>query len=115
MSKFSKISLDGSGRVELKEKLGLSSCEVSFNKLEAGAAVPFFHAHKENEEVYLFLAGEGVFELDGERLEVKAGDVVRVAPPVMRKINAKSALEFVCIQAKENSLTQWSATDGILG
>lgn len=41
MSKFSKISLANEARVELKEKLGLTSCEVSLNELPAGAEVPF--------------------------------------------------------------------------
>lgn len=46
MSKFGKISLANEARVELKEKLGLTSCEVSLNELPAGAEVPFYHAHQ---------------------------------------------------------------------
>lgn len=115
MSKFSKISLANEARVELKEKLGLTSCEVSLNELPAGAEVPFYHAHQQNEELYLFLEGDGAIELDGEKLAVKANDAVRVAPSVMRKVMATSKLRYLCVQAKENSLTQWSATDGVMG
>lgn len=115
MPKFNKISLQNAPRVELKEQLGLTGCEISQNVMSAGAAVPFYHAHKQNEEVYLFLEGEGEIELDGEKLAVKANDAVRVAPSVMRKVSAKTDLRFLCVQVKENSLTQWSATDGIMG
>lgn len=90
MSKFSKISLANEARVELKEKLGLTSCEVSLNELPAGAEVPFYHSHQQNEELYLFLEGDGAIELDGEKLAIKANDAVRVAPSVMRKVIATS-------------------------
>ena len=115
MSKFSKISLANEARVELKEKLSLTSCEVSLNELPAGAEVPFYHAHQQNEELYLFLEGDGAIELNGEKLAVKTNDAVRVAPSVMRKVIAVSKLRYLCVQAKENSLTQWSATDGVMG
>ncbi|TQR59029.1 cupin domain-containing protein [Campylobacter troglodytis] len=115
MSKFSQIDLGLAPRIELKEKLGLTGCEVSQNILAAGKEVPFYHAHKQNEELYVFLEGEGEFELDGQILAIKANEAVRVSPSVMRKIRAKSKLRFLCIQAKENSLTQWNADDGIMG
>lgn len=115
MPKFNKISLQNAPRVELKEQLNLTGCEISQNILPAGGAVPFYHAHKQNEEVYLFLEGEGVIELDGEKVAVRANDAVRVAPSVMRKVSAKTELRFLCVQVKENSLTQWSGTDGVMG
>ena len=115
MSKFTQTSLGNEPRIELKERLGLTGCEVSQNTLLAGASVPFYHAHKQNEELYIFLAGEGAIELDGETLPVRAGDAVRVAPSVMRKVSATSELRFLCVQAKENSLAQWSGDDGIMG
>ena len=115
MSKFSKISLGNEARVELKEQLGLTGCEISQNILSAGSAVPFYHAHKQNEEVYIFLEGEGEIELDKEKIAIKANEILRVAPSVMRKISAKTNLRFLCVQVKENSLTQWSKDDGILG
>ena len=115
MSKFTQTSLGNEPRIELKERLGLTGCEVSQNILAAGSEVPFYHAHKQNEELYVFLQGEGELELDGQRLAVRAFDAVRVAPSVMRKVRAKSELRFLCIQTKENSLTQWSDKDGIMG
>lgn len=44
-------------RTELHDLLDLTGCEASVNTLPAGAAVPFVHAHKQNEELYGVLAG----------------------------------------------------------
>lgn len=65
---------------------------------------------KQNEEVYLILSGQGLFYLDGEELAVREGDVLRVDPAARRciKADANSSLRFVCIQAKANSLTQFT-------
>ncbi len=103
------------GRVTLHDKLALTGTEVSINELPVGISVPFVHAHKQNEEVYLILSGKGQFYLDGEELGVAEGDVLRVDPAAKRciKADANSPLRFVCIQARANSLTQFTETDGI--
>lgn len=38
------------------------------------------HYHKRLTEVYHILEGEGYLELDGERLEVAPGDIVKIRP-----------------------------------
>lgn len=103
------------GRVTLHDQLALTGTEVSINELPAGVSVPFVHAHQQNEEVYLILSGKGQFYLDGEELVVSEGDVVRVDPAAKRciKADANSALRFICIQAKANSLSQFTETDGV--
>jgi mannose-6-phosphate isomerase-like protein (cupin superfamily) len=103
------------GRVTLHNELALTGAEVSINELPAGVSVPFVHAHRQNEEVYLILSGRGQFYLDGDELAVSAGDVLRVDPAARRclKADASSALRFVCIQAKANSLTQFTENDGV--
>lgn len=113
MKKFSKITLETTPRVELKETLSLTGCEISHNILKAGQAVPFFHAHKENEEIYFFIEGNGAMVLDGEKIAVGKNDILRVSPPVMRKMRAVTDLRYLCIQVKENSLTQWTKEDAI--
>ena len=102
-------------RVTLHDTLALTACEVSLNQLPAGAGVPFVHAHQQNEEVYLILAGSGRFYLDGEEIAVRGGDVLRVAPAARRCItaNADDALRFVCIQARAGSLNQFTESDGV--
>ncbi len=103
------------GRVTLHDELALTGSEVSINALPAGVSVPFVHAHKQNEEVYLVLSGKGQFYLDGEEITVTEGDVLRVDPAAKRciKADAGSALRFVCIQAKANSLSQFTESDGV--
>lgn len=97
------------------EQLGLTGCEISFGQLEAGQAVPFLHTHKQNEEVYIITKGDGTFSVDGEDFEVSTGHVVRVATAGKRGIKAgESGIEYICIQAKEGSLTQKTADDGII-
>lgn len=101
-------------RADLKEQLGFTSCEISINTLEANSSVPFVHHHKENEEVYLILDGEGKIKLDNELINIKKGDVLRLAPSVKRQIFATSKLNYICIQAKENSLQNYTFTDGVV-
>lgn len=58
----------------------LTGAEISVNNLPAGAGVPFVHSHKKNEEIYIILSGQGKAVIDGETVELHAGDFVRVAP-----------------------------------
>jgi len=53
MSNYKIVSTKNEPRVELKEALGLSGCELSINELPANVSVPFVHSHKQNEELYL--------------------------------------------------------------
>ena len=77
---FRRISLECAPRTELHDALGLTGCEVSVNALPAGAAVPFVHRHVKNEEVYGVLEGRGELYIDGEVVELKAGDWFRISP-----------------------------------
>ena len=63
-----------------------------------GARMPFGHRHRVQEEVYLVVAGSGVFKLDDELVDVVAGDVVRVGPETMRAYAAgPDGLDLVCV------------------
>lgn len=103
-------------RAELREALSLTGCEVSINSLPPGAAVPFVHSHKENEEVYLVLEGSGYFWLDGAVHPLKAGDAVRVDPSVGRCMKAADAegITYVCIQARQNATPSVTREDGVV-
>lgn len=116
MNNFTKFSVKEEGRVELHDKLNLTGAEISINTLPAGGVVPFVHAHKQNEEIYGILEGEGYAVLDGETVELKAGDWLRVAPPVKRQFFAlpSSPIKYICIQVKEGSLEGYTATDAAL-
>lgn len=113
---FKKIALDPqAGRTELHDKLGLTGCEVSVNHLPAGAAVPFVHKHQANEELYGVLEGAGEIYIDGEVVELKAGDWFVVRPEGHRALHAlDTGMTFICIQTKTGSLEGFTMTDGVV-
>lgn len=49
---------------------------------------PFAHAHREQEEAYVVVAGSGRILLNGEVRELRQWDVIRVAPEVVRAFEA---------------------------
>ena len=117
MANFSKVSVASDARVELHELLYMTGAEVSVNNRPAGAGVPFVHAHKQNEEIYGILEGKGKVVIDGETVELAAGDWVRIAPAAMRQFSAAAdtAMGFICIQVKEHSLEGYTKDDAVVG
>lgn len=116
MNNFKMVSVADGARQELHDTLGLTGAEISINVLLAGASVPFVHAHKQNEEIYAILEGEGSAVIDGESVNVKAGDWLRIAPSAKRRFSASAnaALKYICIQVKENSLQGYTINDAII-
>jgi mannose-6-phosphate isomerase-like protein (cupin superfamily) len=102
------------GKIWVKELLGLSGMEFSLGALAPGQAIPFVHAHKQNEELYVFVSGEGEFSVDGEAFAVGAGSVVRVSPDGARcwRNTGEAELVYFVVQAKAGSLEQWTGDDG---
>ena len=75
-------------------KLILSSTLLEPNKSTSG------HFHNGQEEVYLFVRGNGEMELDSERFEVKAGDIINIEDGVFHRVyntNENDQLYFVCV------------------
>lgn len=116
MANYAKTNIGNEGRVELHETLSLTGAEISINNLPAGANVPFVHSHKANEEVYGILSGKGKVVIDGEEIALTAGDWLRISPAAKRQFFAAddSAISFVCIQTKENSLRGFTADDAVV-
>ena len=102
-------------RTEFHELLSLSGAEISYNNLPKDVEIPFVHSHKENEEFYLVLKGTGKFYADGQLFDLKEGSALKVKPAVKRCIKAGSdGISYICIQAKENSLSQFTLTDAVI-
>jgi uncharacterized cupin superfamily protein len=102
------------GKYFIGQELGLTGCEVSLNRLPAGKGMPFVHAHKKNEELYIVLRGNGIFFVDGEEFPIQEGSLVRVAPAGERAFKAGSEdLYFICIQTEAGSLSQATLEDGV--
>lgn len=107
-------SLHGFERKQfVKDAIGATSCEISFGSLPAGAAVPFFHTHKMNEENYIILSGAGKFQVDDEVFDIAEGSVIRVSTNCDRNLKCTSAepMTYICIQAKADSLGGFTMTD----
>ena len=64
----------------------LDSRDLGISRFNYGANVrsPFAHSHREQEEAYVVVGGSGRVLLDGEVLELRQWDVLRVAPEVVR-------------------------------
>jgi mannose-6-phosphate isomerase-like protein (cupin superfamily) len=102
----------GTPKVFIGQAMGFTGMEVSLNRIAPGGASPFVHAHRRHEELYLFLAGHGEFQVDGEAFPVEAGTMVRVAPDGRRawRNTGGEDLVFIVVQANVDSLT---GQDGI--
>lgn len=105
-----------SEKMFLKDATGATSCELSFGVLNSGEAVPFFHAHKQNEEQYIVLSGAGDFQVNDVVFPIANGSVIRVATVGNRSLRCTSdePLRYICIQAKEGSLEQYTMGDGVI-
>lgn len=93
------------GKVFLSQVLKLENMDVSVNALKPGWLNPYLHKHVDHEELYIFLKGKGEMKLDDRVVQVKEGDLVRVAPPVARGVrNPKSSTEelwFICVRSSQ--------------
>lgn len=98
----------------LKDTVGTTGCEISFGTIEPGQAAPFFHSHKQNEEIYIILSGSGDFQVNDTAFPIAEGSIVRVATASNRSIRCTSTekMLYICIQAKEGSLEQCTMEDG---
>ena len=61
---------------------------VSYFRYGAGFKAPYGHRHKEQEEAYVVVEGSGRAWLDGDIVDLRRWDVVRVGPPVVRAFEA---------------------------
>lgn len=112
--KHPQLTRPAKGKLFLNEALGLTGMEASLNSLPAGAAVPFFHRHREHEELYLILSGKGEFQVDGELYAVEEGSALRIAPEGVRSWRnvGDEPMIYIVVQATHGSLTQKGIADG---
>jgi mannose-6-phosphate isomerase-like protein (cupin superfamily) len=103
------------GKRFLSGPISLTSCEISVNRIPAGYGYGFTHRHKKNEEIYIVVGGSGVFYADGATHPVQEGSVVRVAPAVVRSVEASAdtPLDYICVQAPEGGMPYSFREDGI--
>jgi mannose-6-phosphate isomerase-like protein (cupin superfamily) len=71
---------------------------VSYFRYGPGYRSPIGHRHREQEEAYVVVGGSGRARLDDEIVELRAWDVLRVAPPVVRSFEGgPEGLELIAV------------------
>ena len=86
---------------EVKEKeflsrpMGCKGIGFSFVRCKPGEGATYVHRHKVQEEVFIALKGEGTIILDGKRIKMPQGTIVRVGPTVWRALGNDSKRDAV--------------------
>jgi quercetin dioxygenase-like cupin family protein len=70
------------------QDLGAERTGLTLFRIRPGRRSPFVHRHREAEEIYVVLAGEGTVKLGDELRRVRALDAIRIAPEVPRAFEA---------------------------
>lgn len=91
----------GQGGIEARfgrSHLDSEDLGVSFFRYSPGFRAPFGHYHREQEEAYVVVGGSGRMKLGDEIVDLRLWDVVRVAPEVVRGIEAgPDGLELIAV------------------
>lgn len=114
--KLSEVLEKAKGKIFLKEATKSTGTEISISVLPPKGEFPFFHAHKQNEETYIFISGKGKFQVDDVSFDISEGSVVRVATAGSRNLinTSDEEMVYIVVQSKENSLQQYTMDDGAL-
>jgi mannose-6-phosphate isomerase-like protein (cupin superfamily) len=118
---FAKLDPDSGERfVSLRRELGVTTFGINQILLRPGQRGRI-HRHLKQEEVYLVIAGTLTLWIEGERHEIGAGEIARVAPEVRRQIANPSREDVLLIAlggATEHigrdgeAFTSWDDTTG---
>ena len=104
------------GKIFLGKRLGLTGAEASLQRIAAGEDAPFFHSHKTHEELYVIISGKGEYEVDGEKIAVSEGSIIRVSPAGVRALRNTSDKDMVmmCIQYESKPITDFMEDANII-
>ncbi len=114
--KLNQVLENADGKIFLKEATKTTGMEISISVLSPRTDLSIFHSHKQNEETYIALSRKGKFQVDDQCFDISEGSVIRVAPDGLRGMTNSSneQMVYVVIQAKENSLEQYTMEDGVI-
>jgi len=109
-----KLNVEVPGKIFTGELLKTTGVEISLQVLKPGGAIGFLHCHRLHEEVYIFLKGNGKFQVDDVVMDVQEGSLVRVAPAGKRTWWNPSDAPLVCmvLQVMQGSLDAHLIADG---
>ncbi len=102
------------GKVFLKDPTKATATEISFTTIPPHSEISYFHIHTKDEETYIILKGSGYYQVDEDLFPISEGSVIRVAPQGVRGLcnTSNEPMVYICIQAKENSLEEYTTEDG---
>jgi len=79
----------------LSRPMGCKGVGFSFVRCKPGQGATYVHRHRVQEEVFIALKGDGTILLDGKRIKMPEGTVVRVGPKVWRALGNDSKKDVV--------------------
>jgi mannose-6-phosphate isomerase-like protein (cupin superfamily) len=84
-------------RYEVKDNTTLKNLVVSSTKMKPNKETNG-HKHEGQEEVYMFIEGNGYMTLDNDRFMVQKGDMVLIEDGVFHKVESgPGGIYFVCV------------------
>ncbi len=109
-----KLGTEIKGKVFLKDPTKSTGTEMSFTTIPPKSELGYFHMHNKDEETYIILKGSGYYQVDDDCFPIQEGSVIRVAPEGVRSLcnTSEENMVYLCIQAKENSLEEYTTEDG---
>jgi len=98
---YESVEPVGGGLHFLRDALDCENVGVSILECPPGwEGKPHDHAADGQEEVYVLVEGHATVTLDGDTVEMAAGDALRIAPDVERQItNGEAESRFVLVGA----------------
>lgn len=99
-SELRDVSPDGATMDWRFARKALESPELGVSRFTygPGSHTPWAHSHREQQEAYVVVSGSGRAWLDGTVVELRAWDVLRVAPSVVRSFQAgPEGLDLLCV------------------
>ncbi len=97
-TRYSKLFLPP-GKVTEKEflsrRIGCEGVGFSYVRYKPGDGAAYVHRHRVQEEVFITVQGTGTIILDGKRISMPEGTIVRVAPTAFRAIGNDSTKDVV--------------------
>lgn len=109
-----KLKTEIKGKLFLKNPTKATGTEISFTSIPPKSELNYFHMHYKDEETYIILKGFGFYQVDDDCFPIQEGSIIRVAPEGVRSLcnTSEEDMVYICIQAKENSLEEYTTEDG---
>jgi uncharacterized cupin superfamily protein len=79
----------------MSRPMGCKGVGFSFVRCKPGEGATYVHRHKVQEEVFMALKGDGTIILDGKRIKMPEGTIVRDGPRVWRALGNDSKIDVV--------------------